>query len=94
MARIDKAWTRSSHQVAERGIDHSLAFDTVLAREGRAFDAQAEMAFAGRVVAAVAAVLLAVVGELDPRRRKRRVEPAEHFSRDRSGFSGRSWRLI
>ena len=54
------------HKVPERGIDHSLPFDTVLAREGWGFDAQAEMAFAGRVVTAVPPMLLAVVGEFDP----------------------------
>jgi hypothetical protein len=40
------------------------------------------MAFAFRIVAAVAAMLLAVVDELNPAGRKRRVEPAEHFSRN------------
>ena len=54
-----------AHQVAERGIDHPLAFDTVLAGKGRTFDRQGEVAFAGRIVAAVAAVLLAVVDQLD-----------------------------
>jgi len=59
------------HEVAERGIDHPLAFDTALAREGRAFDPQAEVAFAGRIVTAVPSMLLAVVDELDQRWRKR-----------------------
>ena len=44
------------------------------------------MALAGRVVAAVAAMRFAVVGQLDARRRKRRVEPAQHFGCDRTGF--------
>ena len=58
------AWTRL-HQVAERPIDHPLAFDTALAREIRAFDPQAEVALASRIIAAVPAVLLAVVDQLD-----------------------------
>ena len=52
-------------QVAERRVDQPLALDPRLAGEGRAFDRQAEMAFASRIVAAVAAMLLAVVGQLD-----------------------------
>src|SRR5437868_8743841 len=75
------------HQVAERGIDHPLAFEAVLFRERRALDAQGEMAFACRIVTAVPAMLLAVVDEFDQRRRKRRVEAGEHFSRHRSAFS-------
>jgi hypothetical protein len=43
-------------QVAEGGVDQALHLDARLAGEGRAFDGQAEMGFAGRVVAAVAAV--------------------------------------
>ena len=50
------------HQVAERVIDHPLSLNAVLAGEGGAFDCQAEMTFPGRIVAAVAAMLLAVVG--------------------------------
>ena len=50
-------------QVAERMIDHPLALDPRLAGERRAFDDQAEMALAGRVMAAMAAVLLAVVDQ-------------------------------
>ena len=49
------------HQVAERRIDHPLPLDARLAGEGGAFDRQREMAFAGWIVAAVAAMLLAVV---------------------------------
>src|SRR5436190_7914900 len=74
-----------AHQVAERGIDEPLAVDAGLAGEGRAFDQQREMAFAGRVVAAVAAVLLALVDKLDPGRAKRRIEPRKHFGCDGAG---------
>src|SRR3954454_6150274 len=75
------------HQVPQGGIDHPLSFDTALPPEGRAFDAEREVTFAGGVVATMAAVLLAVVSKLDAARRKRRVEAGEHFSRDRTGFS-------
>src|SRR3954471_11253202 len=83
-----------AHQVAERGIDHPLPFDTALAGEGRTFDRKAEVAFARGIVAAVAAVLFAVVVKIDRSRRKRRVEAGEHFSRDRTGFSGVHWPYI
>ena len=53
------------HQLAERRIDQPLPLDPALAGEGRAFDRQAEVAFAGGIVAAVAAMLLAVVDQLD-----------------------------
>jgi len=43
------------------------------------------MTFAGGIVTAVPAMLLAVVGQFDPRWRKRRIEAPEHFSRDGSG---------
>src|SRR6476646_1219611 len=76
------------HQVAERGIDHPLALDTRFAGEGGAFDRQAEVTFPGGIVAAVPAVLLAVVGELEPIRRQRRIEPAQHFARNRAGSRG------
>ena len=85
VARIDKAWTRSSHQVAERVIHQPLALDPRLAGEGRRFRSEREMAFAGGVVAAVAAMLLAVVDQLDAAWGKRRVQPPQHFSRDRAG---------
>ena len=56
------------HQLAERGIDHSLTFDPRFAGKRRAFDKQAEMAFAGRVVPAVAAMGFAIVAKIDPGR--------------------------
>src|SRR4029079_11905917 len=75
------------HQVAERRIDHPLPLHTALPHEGRAFDPQREVAFAGGVVAAVAAMLFAVVDQFDAARRKRRAEAGKHFRRDRTGFS-------
>src|SRR4051812_19224478 len=74
------------HQIAEGGIDHALPLHTVFARERRAFDLQREVTLAFRIVAAVAAMLLAVVGQLQPRGQKRRTEASEHFSCDRSSF--------
>ena len=52
-------------QVAERVMDQALALDARLASERRAFNAQAEMAFARRIVAAVAAVRFAVIDQFD-----------------------------
>src|SRR4051812_39756568 len=82
------------HQLAERRIDHALPFDTILAHECRAFDPQAEMTFACRIVAAMPAMLLAVVDQLDVGRRKRRVEAGEHFGCYRTGFLGVHWPYI
>ena len=56
-----------AHQVAKRGIDKALPFDAAFTGENGAFDCQAEMTLAGGIVASVAAVLLAVVDELDAR---------------------------
>ena len=53
------------HQVTERGIDHPLSFDTALSDECRTLNAKRKVAFAGRIVAAVAAMLLTIVDELD-----------------------------
>src|SRR5687767_12373803 len=75
-------------QIAERMMDQPLALDARLAGKGRAFDPQGEMAFACRVVAAVTAVRLAVVDQLDPAGPKRRLQPPQHFTCDRTG--GRS----
>ena len=74
-------------QIAERGMDQALALDSRLADEGGAFDQQAEMGFAGRIVAAMAAVLLAVVVERQNGRLQRRFEAPTHFGRNRSGAS-------
>ena len=74
-----------AHQIAERCIDQSLPIDSVLSDKNRTFDAQLEVAFAFRIVAAVTAMLLALVDELYPGWRKRRIEPAKHFSCDRTG---------
>ena len=76
------------HQVSERGIDEPLPFDAAFAGERGAFDNQAEMTLAGGIVTAVPAVLLAVVDELDPRRRKRRIEPSQHLACDRPSSFG------
>jgi hypothetical protein len=82
------------HEIAKGQIDHPLAFDTVFAGERLAFNSKAEVALAGRVIAAVAAMLLAVIRQFDAGRRKRRVEAGEHFSRDRASFFGAHWAYI
>ena len=76
------------HEVAKRGINHALPLDAILAPKRRAFNAQGEVTLAGEIVAAMASVLLAVVDQLDADWTERRVEPAKHFSRDRTGFLG------
>lgn len=73
------------HEVPKRGIDHPLALHTALAGKLRAFDSQAEMAFARRIISAVSSVLFTVVRQLDVCRQKRRIEPRKHLSRDRTG---------
>ena len=50
-----------SHQIAQGPIDHPLPLNAAFACERRAFDPQSEVAFAGGIVTAVAAVLFAVV---------------------------------
>src|ERR1044071_658999 len=77
-----------AHQVAQCGIDHSLTLDAAFSGDGEAFDRYAEMALARGIMAAVSAMLLAVVHELDLRRRERRVEPPEHLACNRTGFFG------
>ena len=54
-----------AHEIAECSIDHPLPLDAGFAGERLALDRQAEMAFAGRVVAAVPAMLLTVIGKID-----------------------------
>src|SRR5262249_53193395 len=73
------------HEGPERRINHPLALDAVLADKGRTLDFQGEVTLSGRIVAAMPAMLLAVVAELDTGRRQRGVEAREHFGRDRTG---------
>ncbi len=73
------------HQLAERGIDRALALDPVHAGKGGAFDHQAEMALAGGIVAAVAAMLFAVVDQMDAGRGERRAEATFDIGRDGTG---------
>ena len=73
------------HQLAEGRVYGPLTLHAGHAREGRTFDRQAEMAFAGGVVTAVAAVLFAVVIELEAARGERRGQAAEDLGRDRPG---------
>ena len=71
-------------QVAERLVDHPLPLDPRLAVEGGALDDQREVAFAGRVVAAVPAMLLAVVDKVDSRWIEVGFEAADHLRSDRA----------
>ena len=57
-----------AHQIAERRVNQPLALNPALAGERRAFNAQAEMAFAGGVVPTVAAMSFAIVVKVDPGR--------------------------
>ena len=79
------------HQLPQRQIDHPLPFDPALADERFAFDAQCKVALAGGVIAPVTTMLFAVVGQLDPGWRKRRIEPGEHFGRHGTGFLDVHW---
>jgi len=54
------------HKIAEGRINHPLPFHTALPRELGTLDYQAEVALACGIVAAVAAVLFAIVDQLDP----------------------------
>src|SRR5690348_15351457 len=74
-----------AHQIAEGSIDHPLPFDAAPPFEPSALDIQREMELARGYVAAVPAMLLAVVDQLDGRWRKRRVEAAKHLCRDGTG---------
>ena len=56
------------HKVAKRLVDQALSGDSGQANEGFALDFERKVAFTRRVVAAVAAVGFAVVGEGQPRR--------------------------
>lgn len=76
------------HEVAQGGVNHPLPLHAVLADELGALDEQAEVAFARGIVTAVTTMLLAIVDELYPRGRKRRIEACKHFSRDWTGSLG------
>jgi hypothetical protein len=53
------------HQVAKRPVDHPLPLDARPAAEGGAFHLEGEVALARRIVAGMAAMLFAVVDQLD-----------------------------
>ncbi len=76
------------HQVAERGIDRTLALDAASARERGAFDREREMTFAAGVVASVANVVSALVLQIEARRRQGLCEPLDHLTGDGSGGGG------
>ncbi len=75
-------------QVAERGVDRTLACHAGEASEGGAFDHQGKMAFAAAVVAGVAEVLVALVIELEPGWSQGRDEALLDLGGDRAGGGG------
>lgn len=77
-----------AHQVAERGVDLALALDAVEPGECGAFDRQREVAFAARVVAGVADMMIALVFKLEAGRRQGRSQPLDHLAGNRTGGSG------
>jgi len=76
-----------AEQVAKRGVDGTLAFEAGLAREGRGFDDDREVALAAAVVTRMAAMLRAVVDHLEVRRGERGIEAGGDFGGDRAGES-------
>jgi len=69
------------HQVAERLVDHAVARDRRLAGEARRDDRHAPVRCAALAIAGVAAVLLALVVELELERLEAR-EPAADVGLD------------
>jgi hypothetical protein len=77
-----------AHQVAERGIDLALALDTVEAGECGTFDRQREVAFATRIMAGMADMMIALVLKLEAGRIERSGKPLDHFACNWTGGSG------
>jgi len=69
-------------QIAQRTIDHALAFEPPDARESGAFDHHAEVRFARPIVTAVTAVLGAVVRYDQALGRQGNLKAAFDFGRD------------
>ena len=76
-----------AHQVAERGIDFALALDAVEPGECGAFDRQREVAFATRIMAGVADVMIALVLKIEAGRRQGRSQSLDHLAGNRAGGS-------
>src|SRR5829696_7572541 len=76
------------HEVTKGCIDHALPFDTAFAGECGTFETEREMALACGIVAAVPAMLLTVVDQVDLSWSECRIEPPEHFRCDRASVLG------
>ncbi len=74
-----------AHQFAERSINLPLPFYPAQAGKGPAFDRQREMAFAARIVAGMADVLLTLVLKIQKCRRQCGRQPFDHLASDGSG---------
>lgn len=83
-----------AHQIAERGVDFPLPFDTAQPREGRTFDNEGEVTFAARIMACMADMQVALILEIEAGRRQRCDQPLDHFAGDRSGGSVRHHHYI
>ena len=77
------------HEVAEGGVDRSLALESVKPGKGFTFDDQSEMALAARIVAGVADMAVALILEIETGRSKRCDEALLDLGGDRSGRGGR-----
>lgn len=73
------------HQFAERGVNSALPLDPVQAYESGAFDDEREVAFAARIMAGVADMLVALVLELQPGGRQGDGQALDHLAGDRAG---------
>lgn len=74
-----------AQKFGERGVDRALAGDSRLARKGRAFDLDGEMAFARSVMPGMATMLVAVVDDGEAGGGKRRAEALMDVVGDRAG---------
>lgn len=72
-------------EVAEGRVDRALAFETGHAGEGRGFDFDREMAFAGAVMAGMAPMPIAVVDDPKQNGIERGVETSFDFCGDWAG---------
>jgi len=74
-----------THQLAQRRIDFPLPLDPVQPGEDGTFNDQCEMAFAARVMASMANMLVALVLQDQAGGGKGGRQPFDHFPGDRSG---------
>ena len=70
--------------VTQRCVDHALALEAGDAGKGRALDLHGEMRFAAAVIAGMAVVTGAVVGDFEPAGREGVAQQPAYFLFDRS----------